>query len=187
VDVGAVFLAGPFGLVITKGYNFASLLQGLGGSSNILTLVSDWKIDRGVARAQDVAMATKNNRIALTGGLDFINYKFDDMTVAVINAKGCATVQQKISGSFEKPVVENQSILNSLTGPVQKLLKKGRDDSVASLVTAGTVPASRPLAPATAIPFSAAILRSSACQRTLRVFIRCLLHNDSTPRRGLRT
>jgi uncharacterized protein involved in outer membrane biogenesis len=126
-DVGAVFLAGPFGLVITKGYNFASLLQGSGGNSDILTLVSDWKVDHGVAHAQDVAMATKKNRIALKGGLDFVNDKFIDMTVAVIGTKGCAVVQQKITGSFEKPVVENQNIINTLTGPIQKLLKKGRD------------------------------------------------------------
>ena len=124
VDVGAVFLAGPFGLVITKGYNFANLLQGSGGSSNILTLVSDWKVDHGVAVAQDVAISTKKNRIALKGGLDFNNDKFDDVIVAVINAKGCAVVQQKISGSFVKPVVENQGIANTLTGPAQKLIKK---------------------------------------------------------------
>jgi uncharacterized protein involved in outer membrane biogenesis len=127
VDVGAVFLAGPFGLVITKGYNFASLLQGSGGNSDVTTLVSDWKVDHGVAHAQDVAMATKKNRIALKGGLDFVNDKFIDMTVAVIGIKGCAVVQQKITGSFEKPVVENQNIINTLTGPIQKLLKEGRD------------------------------------------------------------
>ena len=46
VDVGAVFLAGPVGLVVTKGYNFASILEGSGGSSKILKLVSEWKIEQ---------------------------------------------------------------------------------------------------------------------------------------------
>lgn len=50
---------------------------------------------------------------------------------------------------------------------------------------AGTVLAFRSLTPATTIPFSAAVLCSSAGRWTLRVPIRCRLHTDSTPRRGL--
>ena len=67
VDVGAFFIAGPFGPLITRGYNFASLFQGSGGSSRIRVLVSDWKVERGIALAKDVAMATNENRIALVG------------------------------------------------------------------------------------------------------------------------
>ncbi|MHB8624290.1 MAG: AsmA family protein [Sulfuricaulis sp.] len=127
MDVGAFFLAGPVGLVVTKGYNFVSIFQGAGGHSRIRQLVSDWKVDRGVARAQDVAMATDKNRIALTGGLDFVNERFDDATMALIDAKGCAKLRQKIRGSFRKPVVQPPSVLMSLAGPALRLLKKGRD------------------------------------------------------------
>jgi uncharacterized protein involved in outer membrane biogenesis len=127
VDVGAFFLAGPLGLAVTKGYNFASIFQGSGGSSRIRKLVSAWKVERGVAQAQDVAMATNENRIALQGGLDFVNERFDDVTVALIDVKGCAKVRQKIRGPFRKPVVEQPSVLKSLTGPVLRLLKKGRN------------------------------------------------------------
>ena len=127
VDVGAFFFAGPFGLAVTKGYDFASIFQGSEGRSEIRTLVSDWKVERGVAQARDVAMATNQNRIALHGRLDFVNERFDDVTMAIIDAKGCATVRQKISGSFQKPAVEKPNILMSLTGPARKLLKKGRD------------------------------------------------------------
>jgi AsmA protein len=127
VDVGAFFVAGPLGLVVTKGYNFASIFQGSGGSSKIRTLVSDWKVERGVAHAQDVAMATNENRIALHGRLDFVNERFDDVTMALIDAKGCARVLQKIRGTFQKPVVEKPNILTSLTGPALKLFKQGRD------------------------------------------------------------
>jgi AsmA protein len=127
VDVGAFFFAGPIGLAVTKGYNFASLFKGSEGRSEIRTLISDWKFERGVAQAQDVAMATNRNRIALRGELDFANEQFNDVTMATIDAKGCAMVRQKITGSFQKPVVEKPSILMSLTGPARKLLKKGRD------------------------------------------------------------
>jgi len=139
VDVAAFFFAGPLGLVVakgyssalglvvTKGYNFASNYQGAGGSSEIRTVVSDWNVERGVAQAQDVAMATKENRVALQGGLDFVNDQFVDVTMALIDAKGCAKVRQKIRGTFQNPVVENPSVLTSLAGPALRLLKKGSD------------------------------------------------------------
>jgi uncharacterized protein involved in outer membrane biogenesis len=127
VDVGAFFVAGPLGLVVTKGYDFASIFRGSGDSSRVRTLVSDWKVERGVAHAQDVAMATNENRVAFHGGLDFVNARFDNATMAVIDAGGCAKVLQKLRGTFQKPVVERPGILKSLTGPALKLLKKGRD------------------------------------------------------------
>jgi AsmA protein len=126
VDVGAIFFAGPLGLAVTKGYNFGSLFQGSGGSSRIGTLVSHWKVQRGVAQAKDVAMATSENRIALQGGLDFVNGRFADVTVAVINAKGCAKVRQRIRGPFGKPEVEPPDLLKSIAGPVLKLYKKAK-------------------------------------------------------------
>lgn len=126
VDVGAYFLIGPLGLIATKGYNFARIYHGTGGRSEIRTLVSDWKVDRGVAQAQDVAMATNENRVALHGGLDFVNERFDGVTLALIDAKGCAKVRQKIRGTFRKPVVEDPSALKSIAGPVRRLLKRVR-------------------------------------------------------------
>lgn len=127
VDVGAFFFVGPLGLVVTKGFSFATVLQESSGTSEIRTLVSEWKVERGVARAQDVAMATRQNRIALQGGLDFVDNRFDGVTVALIDAKGCAKVRQVIRGSFQNPVVEKPNLLASLAGPALRLLKKGSE------------------------------------------------------------
>lgn len=127
VDVAAFFIMGPVGVMVTKGYDFASIFQGSEGQSTIRKLVSNWQVKRGVAQAQDVAMATDKNRIALQGGLDFVNDRFDDVTVALIDAHGCVEVKQTIHGSFQKPLVEKPSILKSLTGPALELLQKGRD------------------------------------------------------------
>jgi AsmA protein len=124
VDVGAVFLAGPLGLAVTKGYNFASILHGSEGRSEIQTLVSDWSVERGIARSQDVAIATRRHRVALQGRLDFVNERFEGVTVALIDAKGCIRAQQAIHGPFRKPVVEKTSTLKALTGPVVKLFKQ---------------------------------------------------------------
>lgn len=126
VDVGALFFAGPVGLAVTKGYNYASLFRGSGGTSRIGVLVSDWRVDRGVAQTRDVAMATARNRIALRGGLDFVNERFVDLTAAVIDTKGCARVRQVIRGPFGTPVVEKPRVLMSLAGPVLKLYRQTR-------------------------------------------------------------
>jgi len=126
VDVGAFFIVGPFAPLITKGYNFASLFRGSGGSSRIPVLVSDWKVEHGIARVKDVAMATSENRIALMGSLDFVNERFNDVTVAVVDGKGCATVRQRIRGPFRKPEVEKASVLESVTGPALKLFKQAK-------------------------------------------------------------
>jgi uncharacterized protein involved in outer membrane biogenesis len=126
VDVGAYFFAGPVGLAVTKGYDFANVLKGSGGISPIPTFTSQWKVENGVMQAQDVAMATNRYRMALLGGLDIANARFVDVTLALIDYKGCAEVEQKISGPFVKPVVEQPNIFKSLAGPAIKLLKKGR-------------------------------------------------------------
>ena len=126
VDAGAFFFAGPLGLAVTKGYNFASIFRGSGGSSSIVKLFSDWKVEQGIAQARDVAMSTKQNRIALKGRINFVNERFDDVTIALIDARGCARVQQKIRGPFREPVVEKPSILMSLAGPAFNLVKQAR-------------------------------------------------------------
>ncbi len=127
VDVGAFLFAGPAGLVVMKGYNFASILKKTGGRSEIRTLVSHWKVESGVAQAQDVALVTNKNRIALQGELDFVNQKFRDVTVSVVDARGCAKLRQAIRGSFQNPVVDKPNVLISLAGPVINVLKKGTD------------------------------------------------------------
>jgi AsmA-like C-terminal region len=126
VDLGAYFFAGPVGLAVTKGYDFANLLKGSGGVSPIHTFVSQWKVENGVMHAQDVAMATDKYRMAFLGGLDIANARFVDVTLALVDDKGCAEVAQKIKGPFVKPVVEQPNIFTSIAGPAIKLLKEGR-------------------------------------------------------------
>lgn len=127
IDVGAFFFAGPLGLVATKGYNFAAIFRETGGNSDIRVVVSDWKVEDGVAHAQDVAMATGKNRIALHGGLDFVNERFDDVIIALVDGRGCARVRQRVRGTFKEPAVEQPGLLQSLAAPAVGLLRKGAD------------------------------------------------------------
>lgn len=127
VDIGAYFFAGPFGPVLTKGYRFATIYRKKGGTTRIGRLVSDWKADHGVATARDVAMATFENRFALKGRIDFVNERFDDVTVALVDKKGCAKVRQKIRGPFRKPQVEKPSVLRTIAGPVLDVVRQAND------------------------------------------------------------
>ena len=126
-DMTALLFAGPVGLAVTKGYEFSSLAQQSDGSTQIGTVVSTWKVEKGVAHARDVAMATSDNRLALQGGLDFVTNEYADVIVALIDSNGCASLRQKIHGPFSKPVVEKPDVLASLTGPVRNLLNKAID------------------------------------------------------------
>ncbi len=126
LDVGAFFFAGPLGLVLTRGYDLARTVQGAQGTTTIRTLVSEWQVEHGVAEAKDVAMATPQNRIALKGGLDFGSGQYEEVTVAVVDAKGCAKVEQKVHGSFMNPVVDKPNVLATLTGPTRTLLRQAR-------------------------------------------------------------
>jgi uncharacterized protein involved in outer membrane biogenesis len=124
IDLGAFFFAGPIGLAVTKGYDYAKVIDSSGGNSQIESLISEWHIERGVAQAKDVAMATKANRVALKGALDFVHGSYQEVTVAVVDKQGCPRVQQKVKGSFSHPDVEKPNVVTSLAGPALHLIHK---------------------------------------------------------------
>jgi AsmA protein len=127
VDVGAFFLAGPLGTVLTKGYDFAGVYQETrGGQGIVKKLVSEWRIKNGIAKAEDVALSTKTNRLAMKGGLDFVNSQFDDVTVAALDENGCAKFSQKIHGPFRNPQIDKISTLKTIVGPAVKLFEKAQ-------------------------------------------------------------
>ncbi|WP_027389834.1 AsmA-like C-terminal region-containing protein [Chrysiogenes arsenatis] len=107
-DVGAFVLAGPLGAAVTKGFDFGSLAGNalITGSTVIDTLHADIPIGKGYGTLRDVAFSTPKNRVALKGGLDFRQQRFDAVSIAVLNNKGCATFVQEVNGPFDKPKVE---------------------------------------------------------------------------------
>jgi len=125
-DLGAMLFAGPLGLAVTKGYDFSTLALEHGGTTRIQTVDTTWKMSNGIAHAQDVAMATRENRVALQGDLDFVTDQFDGVVVALVDDMGCARLRQNVSGPFGKPAVTKPSVLESLAGPVTGLLSKAK-------------------------------------------------------------
>jgi uncharacterized protein involved in outer membrane biogenesis len=127
-DLGALLLVGPLEAAITKGYRFNGVdgTSAGGGESRVTVLVSEWTVRDGVAEAVDVAFATPKNRIALTGKLDIGKERFEDVTVAVLDAKGCALIRQAISGPFSAPQLDKVSALETVVASILGLFEQTR-------------------------------------------------------------
>jgi len=59
----------------------------------------------------------------MKGGLNFINERFVDVTVAALDQRGCAVYSEKVQGPFAKPRIEKESSFKSFAGSVLNPLK----------------------------------------------------------------
>jgi AsmA protein len=122
VDLGAVVLAGPVGLVVTKGTNFASIFVFNSGKSTIINqLASNWTINNGVFEIQDAAFTTKTNRIALTGFIGFANQNID-LTIALLDKSGCSIFSQQVYGNLDSPTMGKVKVVGTVLAPVTNLV-----------------------------------------------------------------
>jgi AsmA protein len=127
VDFGAFFIAGPLGTVALRGYRYGDLYSQTQGGQGVIThFISHWKIKGGVADATDCAFATRHNRVALKGKLDLVSERYENVTVALLDDKGCAKFKQSISGPFDKPQISTVSAAESLAGPIFNLYRKAK-------------------------------------------------------------
>jgi uncharacterized protein involved in outer membrane biogenesis len=124
LDAGAVLFAGPLGLVVTKGRDFARLLRPDGGSTEFREVVSEWTVRGGVANADDVAAATAKNRIAARGKIDFAARRFDGLSILLLNRRGCVVMDQSIRGTFDAPQIEEPNAVETIAGPLIDLVQK---------------------------------------------------------------
>lgn len=127
VDAGAFFFAGPLGVAVTKGHDFSNLLVGASGQTRLTHLVSEWTVRAGIAEARDVAFATPRHRLALQGRLDFVSERFDGLSIALLDTRGCARARQTLRGSFTSPRVDAPSLLGAISGPVRQLFGRARE------------------------------------------------------------
>ncbi len=127
VDLGAFFIFGPLGNVALKGYRYGDVFyQTRGGQGAITQFISHWKIKDGVADAADCALATHHNRVALKGKLNLVSKRYDNVTVALLDDKGCVKFKQGISGPFGSPRVGAVSAAESFAGPLFNLYRKAK-------------------------------------------------------------
>jgi AsmA protein len=121
VDVGAVLLAGPVGIAVTKGTDYASLIVLNSGKKTIITdIVSDWSVHDGKLTVMDVAFATKKNRIAGDGWFNFAADSLD-FTIALLNKNGCSIFSQDVFGAFSEPKTSEIKVVGTILAPVTNL------------------------------------------------------------------
>ncbi|MBI4826128.1 MAG: AsmA family protein [Nitrospirae bacterium] len=127
VDIGAFFIAGPLGNAALKGYRYGDVyVNAQGGKGAITQLISNWNIRDGAADAEDVALATQHNRLALKGRLDLVRERYEDVSVALLDDKGCAKFKQRISGPFDNPEIGAVSAVKSIAEPIFDLFRKAK-------------------------------------------------------------
>ena len=125
VDLGAFFVAGPLSTVALKGFRYGDLfVHAHGGHGTVTKLVSRWRIKHGKAEALDCALATQHHRIALKGRLNLVSEHYENVTVAILDEKGCAEFKQPISGPFGSPEIGTVSTIESMAGPIVSLYSK---------------------------------------------------------------
>lgn len=127
LDIGAYVVAGPVGALVNKGVDVANLVWAASREDRqtIAKLVFNWSLEKGVARTEDVALRTDENRLALNGAVDLVRGRYDGMTLGLLDARGCAELTEKISGPLTDPTVEKVGMLSTLAGPLVGTLKKG--------------------------------------------------------------
>ncbi|HEY3276370.1 MAG TPA: AsmA family protein [Syntrophorhabdaceae bacterium] len=126
-DLASYFFVGPLGTVALKGYRYGDLYyETQGGRGAITQFISHWKIKNGEAEATDCALATRHFRVALKGKLNLVSRRFNNVTVALLDDKGCPTFKQTITGSFDSPRAGTVSSVESLAGPILDLYRKAK-------------------------------------------------------------
>ncbi len=128
-DIGFFVFAGPVGLLVSKSTDAAGLLWN-GQTENrqvIEEFVFNWRLDQGLARVEDVALRTPENRLAIKGTIDLSAMRYKNMTLALLNAEGCAELTERISGPVTQPVVEKTGVLGSLAGSLVGVVRQGLD------------------------------------------------------------
>ena len=125
VDLGAFVVAGPAGAVVTKSSDFVKLL---GASvkptdkTDIAQLVTKCKLSEGLLITEDVAFATRQNRIALNGVVDYRRDSIPGVNVAVVDKNGCSLLDQYFYGKFNDIRRGKLNVAGTLSGSVTNLV-----------------------------------------------------------------
>ncbi|WP_263833707.1 AsmA family protein [Sulfurospirillum oryzae] len=116
----------------TKGISLNTLITGTveafkGG--NTLIKEANTKVDLGYSemKLSDVALSTQTNRIATKGAINIVEDKLIDVKVALLDEKGCASVEQKFSGTLAKPSLKmDEATVTTLSNVVLSFTTKSK-------------------------------------------------------------
>ena len=119
----------------SKGLNLSSLAFGalsvLNGGNTLFKQINT-KVEMGYSelRFSDVAYSTPLHRAALKGSFQLIEDSLKDVSIALLDEKGCASVEQKLSGSLTHPSLKLDSqALNTLSHVVFSFSTKKKKEA----------------------------------------------------------
>ncbi len=122
-DVSAVMFAGPAGLAITKGGDYASLaFASKGDSTQVGKFLTEWSLKDGKLEANDVALSTLRNRISVDGKYNLVNDSLG-FNFHVLDKKGCELVGQKVYGTSEEIKMGQVNLIKTFLGPVKNFFR----------------------------------------------------------------
>ncbi|MCK5649000.1 MAG: AsmA family protein [Gammaproteobacteria bacterium] len=127
LDVGAVALLGPAGVLVTKGNDYNTLVNTLGskGTSKIRQLNSEISYSDDIATMHDVAFSTDKYRLAVKGKVNIDKNTFINFKLATIDKDGCPVYEEEVTGSLNSPTVKKVNILVSgVVNPISSLVSK---------------------------------------------------------------
>jgi len=127
LDVGAVVLMGPTGVLITKGNDYNKLIKSLGskGNSKINQLSLKMTLSDDLITMNDVAFSTQKHRIAAKGKIDKNKRKFINFKVATIDKDGCPIYAEEVQGTLAAPKIKKVNVLVSgVVNPINSLIKR---------------------------------------------------------------
>ncbi len=142
--MGALLLPSPAFGKAARGLSGTDLpAEKAGVKGTVGKFVSEWAVKNGVFEATDVAFATKGHRIALTGRIDPQEERFDDVTVALVDRRGCVKAGKAIGGTFDSPRIA-EAIIGRKTPsagktPVETTARPGPEEECERYY-AGSVP-----------------------------------------------
>lgn len=133
LDVGAIALLGPAGMLVTKGNDYRVLVKSLKstGTSKLSQINSDISFSNGIAIMNDVAFSSERHRLAIRGKINTLDESFINFEVATVDKQGCSIYKEQVKGNLDSPSVKEVNILvsgvlnpiNSVVSKVTKTLK----------------------------------------------------------------
>ncbi|MCP3849767.1 MAG: AsmA family protein [Gammaproteobacteria bacterium] len=127
LDVTAVALLGPAGVLVTKGNDYRTLSTSLAnkGNSYVKQLHSEISFSNGIANMDDVAFATKKYRLAMKGKINIKTKHFVNFNISTVDKQGCSVYNEEIKGSLDSPEVKKVNVLVSgVINPINSILSK---------------------------------------------------------------
>lgn len=141
LDVTSFFTLGPVGLLLTNTLEGGKSFSIWGkGETAIQEIMVSLEASDARTQIQDVALSTKDKRVALSGGINLENYAFESFAFHILDRDGCSRIFQKIEGTITEPDIGiTKTFVDGVISPVTDVLKRTKNLFSCTPVYSGVV------------------------------------------------